>query len=329
MQCSLDQLKGNDAVKGYLKRMAAQERVAHSLLFAGPENAGKSAFAKAFAELLICKEDPQGKHRHKLQAGAHPDLHILRPEGKLGLHSIDSLRHFIGEVHLPPHEAKVKLFIIEEAHRMWPYSANALLKTFEEPPLDTIIILLTHAPQSLLPTILSRCRTVYFQASEESVRKESILAEVLEKTAFQSYKEFQQTIKGIAEILEKERKETEVAAAEELAKQLPSTLTALQKQSFEKQAEGVASMALQVKTDQLLEEVMAWYRDMHLLKYGGTLTHLFYSHRQSELSHALQSTPLPSLDQVMQAVADAKLALERSTPIAHVLENLFLKLNRI
>jgi DNA polymerase-3 subunit delta' len=329
MQSSLDQLKGNASVKGYLKRMAAQERVAHSLLFAGPENAAKCEFAKAFAELLICKEDPQGHHLHKLKSGSHPDLHLLRPEGKLGLHSIDALRRLIDEVHLPPHEAPVKVFIIEEAHRMWPYSANALLKTFEEPPLDTIIILLTHTPQALLPTILSRCRTLYFQACEEPAARSSSLAEVLEKTAFQSYKEFQQAIKGIAEALERERKEREEAVGEEMAKQMPGTLTAAQKQAFEKQAEGVASMALQVKTDELLEDVMAWYRDLHLLKSGGDTSRLFYRGRQAELAKALQSAPLPPLELVMQAAADAKLALERSTPIAHVLENLFLKLNRI
>lgn len=329
MQSSLERLKGNDDVKGYLQRMAAQNTVAHSLLFAGPENALKCEFARAFAELLICSKDPEGRHLHKLQKGYHPDLHLLRPEGKLGLHSIDSLRQLSAEVYLPPHEACKKIFIIEDAHRMWPYSANALLKTFEEPPLDTVIILLTHTPQALLPTILSRCRTVYFQAAEEPAERQSLLAEILEKPAFQSYKEFQQAIKGIAEALEKERKEIEEVACEEMTKSMPSGLTAVQKQAFEKQSEGAAAMALQVKTNQLLEDVLAWYRDLHLLKTDSPRSHLFYRSKQSELAQALQTTSLPSLEKVTQTVIDAKLALERSTPIAHVLETLFLKLNRI
>lgn len=325
---SLSDLPGNESVKDYLKRMVEKRTIANSLLFAGPENAKKMEFAQAFALMIICADDPHGNHKKKLKAGIHPDLHILRPEGKLGLHSMDSLRAMNAEVTLPPNEAKKKVFILEDAHRMWPYSANALLKTFEEPPKDTVIILTSHAPQQLLPTIISRCRTIYFHGSKEATHRESILMDILKPSQFGSYKAFQQAVKAIAESLEKYRKEMEEAAREEFTSQISGEMTAYLKQVCEKQSEGAASMAFQAKADILLEDILAWYRDLHLLKENGNTDLLFYSKNKAELEQALQ-TSIPSLEHVSNAISDSKLAMERSLPIAHTLENLFLKLNRI
>ncbi len=310
---------GNEAVQNYLLRMVDQGSIAHSLLFAGPESAPKLAFATAFAARLIGKEE-------KLSSGSHPDLHILRPEGKLGLHSMESLRQFIAEVYLPPFESSRKVFILEDAHRMWPYSANALLKTFEEPPKDTVIILLSHRPEALLPTILSRCRTVRFQGVKESqTEKEQVLLPLLICPKFNSYKEFQKSIKTVAESLEKKRKEIEESVREEMGKQLSADLNAAQKQPLEKQAESAGTMALQEQMDQIFSEILAWYRDMHLIRNQGDQKYLHYP----ELIQSLQRGDLISMETILQAVSDAKLALERSLPIAHCLENLFLKLNRI
>lgn len=326
---SFQDLPGNEAVKSCLKRMVEKGAIANSLLFAGPENAQMMLFAQSFASLIICADDPQGLHKKKIKTGIHPDLHILRPEGKLGLHSMDSLRQMNAEVTLPANEAKKKVFIIEDAHRMWPYSANALLKMFEEPPKDTIIILTSHAPQQLLPTIISRCRTLYFQGPKEVSERESALLEILKTTAFPTYKAFQQAVKGVADSMEKYRKEMEEAAREEFTSQIHGEMTAALKQACEKQSEGAASMAFQAKADVLFEDVMAWYRDLHLLKEQGNPELLFYSKNCEDLSRTLQSKPLPSMDNVIQAVSEAKLALERSLPIASALEGLFLKLNKV
>ncbi len=73
------------------------------------------------------------------------------------------MRQLSEEIYLPPYEANWKVFIIHDADRMLSYSANALLKTFEEPPPRTLIILLSRSQASLLPTIVSRCYTLHFQ----------------------------------------------------------------------------------------------------------------------------------------------------------------------
>ncbi len=131
MITSFSQLVGNDFVKSCLQRMLDKKAVGHALLFAGIDGIGKSLFAQAVAASLMLEEDPDGKHRSKIEKGIHPDIHLYRPEGKLGLHSMQALRQMCEEVYLPPYEANCKVFIIHEADRMLSYSANALLKTLK------------------------------------------------------------------------------------------------------------------------------------------------------------------------------------------------------
>ncbi len=90
----------------------------------------------------------------------HPDLHEYFPEGKSDRHPIENLRKLSQEVWLDPFEGKWKLFLIHRAERMLPTSSNALLKTFEEPPAQTILVLLTTHPKQLLPTVTSRCQRI-------------------------------------------------------------------------------------------------------------------------------------------------------------------------
>lgn len=144
-------LIGNPVAKGLLERMVTQGSLPQVLLFNGPEGVGKGLFAQAVAEHLLGKQKKD-----------HPDLHVLYPEGKSNQHPIGAIRELIEEVGLPPFEAPCKIFIIHEAEKMLPTSSNALLKTLEEPPVDTYIFLISSDPEKLLPTIVSRCRKVAF-----------------------------------------------------------------------------------------------------------------------------------------------------------------------
>ena len=97
----------------------------------------------------------------KIAAGIHPDVVTLVREGAAQIVPIESVRtQVIGRIGLPPHEADVRVFIVEEATALAPPAANALLKTLEEPPSRTLFVLCTTAPEQLLPTIRSRCQRV-------------------------------------------------------------------------------------------------------------------------------------------------------------------------
>ena len=151
-----DEILGQTAAKEYLQRAIVDNKLANTLLFTGPDGVGKKKTALALASLLLKSTSK------RIEENNHSDLYILTPEGKSGTHSIDSIRKAIDLSHSAPFEAPVKMFIIESAERMQPAAANALLKTLEEPVLDSYWILLSSNIREILPTILSRCVKIGF-----------------------------------------------------------------------------------------------------------------------------------------------------------------------
>jgi len=105
-------------------------------------------------------------HHAKIDSGNHPDLHLYRPEEKSDLYLMANIQKLIQEMALPPFEAPLKVFILEEAEKMLPSASNALLKTLEEPSEDSFVILLSHRRERLLPTILSRLHPIDFSPPE-------------------------------------------------------------------------------------------------------------------------------------------------------------------
>src|ERR1700722_14175 len=150
-----------------LSRMLKSQQIPHAMLFAGPKGGGKTEEAYRFStHLLSTKKNVEN----------HPDIHLYFPEGKTEMHPISSIRRLAHDAALAPFEAQWKVFIMHEAEKMLPTSSNALLKTLEEPPSRTVIILISDHPTRLLPTILSRCQTIEFPAGKEKILNPALLA---------------------------------------------------------------------------------------------------------------------------------------------------------
>lgn len=194
-----DDLIGNDDTKAVLKRLVAKGRVPHSLLFAGPEGVGKKLFAFQLARLLLCPDGGCGKCSVCSRIGVfdipkpekgedfdavflseHPDVGIVVPY-KRNLR-VGAIRELEREAHFRPFEAAKRIFVINDADKMNDSSANALLKTLEEPPSTTYLIVITSRPDSLLQTIRSRCQTIRF-APVPTAEIESLLARTSKFTA--------------------------------------------------------------------------------------------------------------------------------------------------
>ena len=164
------ELAGQDRVVGLLRGAIARDRVPHAYLFSGPVGAPMMDTAQALACALNCMtERGEGcgecEACAKIIAGIHPDVVTLVREGAAQIVPIENVRNqVIARLGLPPHEAAVRVFIIEEATALAPPAANALLKTLEEPPARTVFVLCTTAPEQLLPTIRSRCQRIRFSA---------------------------------------------------------------------------------------------------------------------------------------------------------------------
>jgi len=175
-----EKLTGNEQMKARLRQLYEAGRIPQALLFAGHEGIGKKQFAIELAAAFVCetgngcgnckacrrtlnfdlpKADDKDAHLKIIFSG-HSDVGMVVPYKRNIL--VDTIRDLEREAHFRPYEASVRIFIIDDAHKMNEAASNALLKTLEEPAESTYIFLVTSRPEKLLQTIRSRCQMTRF-----------------------------------------------------------------------------------------------------------------------------------------------------------------------
>jgi DNA polymerase III subunit delta' len=191
---SLNTFLGNSQTVAILKRAIKQDHLPHAMIFAGPGGVGKCTLALLVAQNVNCLSPRADgacgdcsackrimaviESRHlecqtlkgegfcgncancKIRSKCHPDIRLVEPE-KTTI-SIDKVRDLIDEIAFQPLEARYRVVILDPAEQMRIEAHNSLLKTLEEPPSRTIIILVTTNPYMLLETIRSRSRMLHF-----------------------------------------------------------------------------------------------------------------------------------------------------------------------
>jgi DNA polymerase III subunit delta' len=156
-----------------LQRSLERGRLGHAYLFSGHQLEHLEALARTLAKTLNCQHPVEKSgvaidscdhclSCQKIEHGNHADIHWVRPESKSRIIRVEQVRDLIQEMNLRPTEAQYKVAVLVAADRMKTEAANAFLKTLEEPPPRSILILLTTEPQRLLETILSRCLRLNF-----------------------------------------------------------------------------------------------------------------------------------------------------------------------
>lgn len=168
-----------------LGRALASDRLPHALLVHGPGGVGKATLGRALATALLSGDPPDPLAERKIAARVHPDLMVVRrvsreirekapmndltweeereleQQGELSpFIRVFQIRELAEHAAYAPREASCRVFLIDPADRMNPEAQNALLKTLEEPPGRTFLILVASRPHLLLPTVRSRCYAV-------------------------------------------------------------------------------------------------------------------------------------------------------------------------
>jgi len=169
---SFEDVHGQGRAADSLRNAIKNGKSSHAYIFAGPPGCGRSLLARNFAKALNCERDVNGPcdscpSCRKIDNDSHPDVKWIRKDSDSRQVKIDQIRALEGEIVLKPYEGRYKVFIIAEAGLMNIQASNSFLKTLEEPPQNSIIVLIAQKPKDLLPTIVSRCQLVRLRPVEK------------------------------------------------------------------------------------------------------------------------------------------------------------------
>ena len=162
------QIVGHNHAVRQLKAGLKSERLSHAYLFVGPSHVGKSTLALNLAQAVNCvssSERPCGQcsQCRRIASGLHPDFQVINPlqaDGSRPGILMEDIRAAEHRIHLTPYEGSYRVFIFDGAENMSKEVSNALLKTLEEPPPRSLLILLATKDTDVLPTIISRCQRI-------------------------------------------------------------------------------------------------------------------------------------------------------------------------
>jgi DNA polymerase-3 subunit delta' len=156
-----------------LQRSMARGRLGHAYLFTGDQLDDLELLARTLAKTLNCQHPVKTDgvatdccdeclSCRKIDSETHADIHWARPESKSRVVTVEQMRDLMQQIQLKPTEAEFKVAVIAGADRLNAQAANAFLKTLEEPPSNSVLILLSIEPSRILETILSRCLRLNF-----------------------------------------------------------------------------------------------------------------------------------------------------------------------
>lgn len=174
-------LLGHEQQQSQLARLLRTEKLSHALLFVGSAGLGKRQVARRVAQAFLCEEMQEGRFCGHcpsclwFQSTTHPDYVEVEPQG--ASLKIGQIRQIQQQASLSSRNGQGRVFVLNEVHTMTVEAQNSLLKVLEEPPEGVLFILVTDQSQKLLPTILSRCQSVSFQAVPEGELKQWLLGQ--------------------------------------------------------------------------------------------------------------------------------------------------------
>jgi DNA polymerase-3 subunit delta' len=318
---------GHDRAVSILKHALGNDTLAHAYLFAGEAGIGKRMTALALAAALNCDAPgPEGGCGNcpvcrRIAAGTHPDVHLLVPDGEEI--KIDQVRESQADLSLKPFEGKRKILIVDGAEFMNDASANAFLKTLEEPPGDSLIILISAMPQGLLDTIRSRCQTVAFQP----LSRHALAAALQAKRSMDAEDAwFLAALSrgSLGRALEMDVNEEKKAREELLA--VLDGLGGMPRHEVLAAAEGIAKD--REGFVRLLDIGTEWLRDLLVFHETGDVRLLVFTGSLERLRRAAEDFALPAILRDLDLFTQSRRMLERRVSAQLVAEHLLLALGR-
>lgn len=299
---NFDDIIGQEAIKEHLKAAVMQNTVSHAYIISGERYSGKEFIARVFAQALLCEsedERPCNECHNCIQALSNNNPDIIKvTHQKPNIIGVDDIREQVNNtVQVKPYGGKRKIYIINEAEKMNPQAQNAILKTLEEPPEYTVILLLATNLDELLPTIQSRCVVL----SMRPVKDKEVKKYLMESEKIPDYKAdicvaFARGNIGKAKLLAKNE---EFDNIREDAMHLMKYIKDME--MSELVASVKKAMEYKLEINDYLDIIMVWYRDVLMFKATADANTLIF---HDEIQYIRKVADLHSYEDI-QAVIDA------------------------
>ncbi|MBI4084219.1 MAG: DNA polymerase III subunit delta' [Candidatus Lambdaproteobacteria bacterium] len=306
---------------GFLRSAVARGRLPPAFLFLGPHHVGKRLTALALAKLLNCArggEDSCGRCPpcRKIDEGVHPDVETVSAEGQFI--RIDQIRAVAAQLALVPVEARRRVIVLSEAERMNAEAANAFLKTLEEPPPDTLIVLCAESTALLPATIVSRCVRVRF----------GLLAGATVRALLEADGRLAPDALAFAVAFAQGRLRPELRGGAErwlaLRDEVLAALERLDRPGFEQEPERFAAWSDAEDWAFVLDWLETGFHDLALLAEGAAEAHLVNGDRRAALEAASSRFPPRRAAACLREVLATRDAIRLNANKALALEALWL-----
>ena len=367
---SFDRIIGHSKQIEMLKRAISGGTLAHAYLFSGPESIGKQLVALNFAKALNCEKGGAEPCNacppcRRIESRNFIDVQIFAPKGLTRQLKVEQIEQFISQVNLKPFEGKKKVFILSDSDRANVSFQNKILKILEEPPQDTIIVLITSSIDTLLPTIRSRCQILNFSAlSVDEVEKQLISEGTAKEEAILAARLSQGQLGKAYQWLEPERAaqreslfaiisstkrlpiEVSIAAANELegylkkkrdsaienelkaVKQEPSwaNMDETARSRFEEDIKADAEGRFRMEASGVLNLLALFYRDMLVLKETGREDLILNLDFLKPLKQAAEFCTCEDIFRKIKIIESTRESMDRNVKVSSCLEAMLLRL---
>lgn len=335
----LGDVKEQDFAVSSLRRALRFGKVATAYLLHGPAGVGKRTTALAFAKALNCaqaSDDACGECPacRRIERGIHPDVTTvgLLP-GRTRL-LIEQIKEIERELVLAPFEARRRVYILEQVELMSPEATGAILKTLEEPPRDTVFMLLTDRPAVLAPTIVSRCQSLRFaplkadtiqfllekngMAPEMALVISRLAQGSMERALGIDQEDFLQRRRRLAELYCETSPGDIVGLHEAISELLGKKGRNVRAKENRKQ-----------KASETLEIMLSWCRDILLARCGASETLFVNNDMADEIREEASHVSYQQAQELVRAALDAVRRVERNVAPEAAVQAMFLRLSSI
>ncbi|MCM8779746.1 MAG: DNA polymerase III subunit delta' [Candidatus Omnitrophica bacterium] len=312
---SFKDLKAQDKAVYLLESILKSRRIAPALLFWGEEGVGKKLAAVNFAKALNCLENNVSPCQEcascrKIDNHNHPDVFFLPKDDLSEAIKIEEIRQLQKIASLKSLEAKKKVFIIDQAHNLTPEAANAFLKILEEPPADTLFILITSKPELMFSTIRSRCQSVRFCAMPKKDLSNVLQKDfgVEPKTSHYLAYFYQGRLGASLRMKDNDILRRKNRIIQWLMDEYDDA------QEIERQNKRELKESLEI--------LLSWFRDIYLIKTGLAHSELIHLDLINQLLETMPRLSFYDLDTAINFLSDASLYLEQNVNPKLILANL-------